>query len=150
MPAFITFGRVLFAVLFIYSGATKLFSIQATADVLTAKVAVPALVAPYTVQLETFAGMPFMQLLTIAIGAFEILAGLMIALNLLARFFAILLIIFVCFATFYFHDFWNQSPPDNGKTLIDALKNLSIIGALFIIAGYGRGPRNAEASYGDA
>ena len=42
MPAFITFGRVLFAVLFIYSGATKLFGIQATTDFIAAKVAIPA------------------------------------------------------------------------------------------------------------
>ena len=62
----------------------------------------------------------------------------MIAVNFGARFFAILLIIFVLVATFYFHDFWNQSAPDNAKTLIDALKNLSIVGALFMIAGYGR------------
>ena len=40
-------------------------------------------------------------------------------------------------------------PPENGKTLIDALKNLSLIGALFIIAGYGRGPRSVEPAYGD-
>ncbi len=150
MPAFVTFGRVLFAVLFIYSGATKLLGIQATADTLTAKVVIPAIVAPYTQQLETFAGMPFMQILAIAAGVFEILAGLMIAVNLLARFFAILLIIFLCLTTFYFHDFWNQPAPDNAKTLIDALKNLSIIGALFIIAGYGRGPRaGIEPAYGD-
>jgi uncharacterized membrane protein YphA (DoxX/SURF4 family) len=149
MPALITFGRVLFAVLFLYSGATKLFGIQVTADVLTAKVTIPAVIAPYTQQIETFAGMPFMQLLAITIGAFEIIAGLMIAVNVLTRFFAILLIIFVCFATFYFHDFWNQAAPDNGKTLMEALKNLSLIGALFIIAGYGRGPRRDEPAYGD-
>jgi putative oxidoreductase len=91
--------------------------------------------------------MPLPQLLAIGIGGFEILAGLMIALNFLARFFSILLIFFVLGATFYFHDFWNQSPPDNAKTLIEALKNLSIIGALFMIAGYGRGPRNSEPAY---
>ncbi len=51
--------------------------------------------------------------------------------------------------TFYFHDFWNQAAPDNAKTLIDALKNLSIVGALFMIAGYGRGLRTAETAYGD-
>lgn len=149
MPAFITFGRILFAVLFLYAGATKLFGIQVTADMLAAKVTIPAAIAPYTQQIEGFAGMPFMQLLAIAIGAFEIVAGLMIAVNVLARFFAILLIIFVCFATFYFHDFWNQAAPDNAKTLMEALKNLSLIGALFIIAGYGRGPRHAEPAYGD-
>jgi putative oxidoreductase len=148
MP-FMTFGRVLFAVLFIYSGATKLFGIQATADMIAAKVTIPALLAPYVTQIETAANMQFPQLLAIAVGAFEVISGLMIALNFAARFFAVLMIIFVMVATFYFHDFWNQAAPDNGKTIIDALKNLSIIGALFMIAGYGRGRRAAEPAYGD-
>jgi len=149
MPAFITFGRILFAVLFIYSGASKLFDIKLTTDFIAAKITIPELVAPYTQQIETMAGMPFMQLLAICVGAFEIIAGLMIALNFLTRFFAILLIFFVLAATFYFHDFWNQPAPDNARTLMDALKNLSIIGALFIIAGYGRGPRRLDSAYGD-
>ena len=147
MPAFITFGRVLFAVLFIYTGATKLFGIQQTADFIASKVTIPTLLAPYTSQLETMTGMPMPQLLAISVGGFEIIAGLMIAVNFGARFFAILLIVFVLMATFYFHDFWNQAAPDNAKTLIDALKNLSIIGALFMIAGYGRGPRSSEPAY---
>ena len=149
MPALITFGRVLFAVLFIYTGATKLFALQQTADFIASKVTIPTLLAPYTSQLETMTGMPMPQLLALGVGGFEILAGLMIAVNFLARFFAVLLIFFVLTATFYFHDFWNQSAPDNAKMLIDALKNLSIIGALFMIAGYGRGPRNSEPAYGD-
>jgi len=149
MPAFITFGRILFAVLFIYSGASKLFDIKLTTDFIAAKVTIPDAIAPYTQQLETMAGMPFMQLLAISVGAFEIIAGLMIALNFLTRFFAILLIIFMLAATFYFHDFWNQPAPENARTLEDALKNLSIIGALFIIAGYGRGPRRLDSAYGD-
>ena len=149
MPAFIIFGRVLFAVLFIYSGATKLFGIQAAAEAIAAKVVVPALIAPYAAQLETATGMQLPQLLAIASGAFEIIAGLMIALNFGVRFFALLMIIYVALVTFYFHDFWNQAPPDNGRTLVDALKNLSLIGALFMLAGYGRGPRLAEAAYGD-
>jgi putative oxidoreductase len=149
MPAFVTFGRILFAVLFLYSGATKLFGIAATADFIAAKVAIPALLVPYTTQLEGITGMPTPQMLAIAVGSFEVIAGLMIAFNLAARFFAILLIFFVAAATFYFHDFWNQSPPENAKSLVDALKNLSIIGALFIIAGYGRRSRTAEPVYGD-
>ena len=52
MPALITFGRVLFAVLFIYTGATKLFGIQPTADFIASKVTIPSLLAPYTSQLE--------------------------------------------------------------------------------------------------
>jgi putative oxidoreductase len=149
MPAFITFGRVLFALLFIYSGATKLFGIQATADSVAAKLAIPALLAPYTSQLETMTGMSTPQMLAIGIGAFEVISGLMIALNFGVRFFAIVLIFFVAATTFYFHDFWNQSPPENAKTLVEALKNLSIIGALFMIAGYGRATRTIEPAYGD-
>jgi putative oxidoreductase len=149
MPAFITFGRVLFAVLFIYSGATKLFAVQLTSEAIAAKVVIPALLTPYTSQLETMTGMSTPQLLAIAVGAFEVLSGLMIALNFAARFFAILLIFFVATVTFYFHDFWNQPSPDNAKTLIDALKNLSIIGALFMIAGYGRRPRDEEPAYSE-
>jgi putative oxidoreductase len=149
MPAFITFGRILFAVLFIYSGATKLFAVQATSEAIAAKIMIPALLAPYTSQLETMTGMTTPQLLAIVVGVFEVISGLMIALNFGARFFAILLIFFVAATIFYFNDFWNQSPPENAKTLVDALKSLSIIGALFMIAGYGRGPRTIEPAYGD-
>jgi putative oxidoreductase len=149
MPAFITFGRILFAVLFIYSGAAQLFAIQATAEFISANVVIPALLAPYTSQLETMTGMSTPQMLAITIGVFQVVSGLMIALNFGARFFAILLIFYVAAATFYFDDFWNQSPPENAKTLVEALKNLSIIGALFMIAGYGRSPRMVEPVYGD-
>ncbi len=140
MPAFVTFGRILFAVLFMYTGATKLFAVQQTADYIATKVTIPAVLAPYASQLETMAGMPMPQILALrALAASRSLRGLMIAVNFGARFFAILLIFFVLATTFYFHDFWNQPAPENARTLIDALKNLSIIGALFMIAGYGRG-----------
>jgi uncharacterized membrane protein YphA (DoxX/SURF4 family) len=150
MPALITFGRILFAVLFVYAGATKLFGIQATAEIISAKLTIPALFTPYTAQLESMVGMPTAQILAIAVGVFEVVAGLMIALDFGARFFAVLLILYMAASTFYFYDFWNQTPPENGKTLVDALKNLSIIGALFMIAGYGsRRARIVEAAYGD-
>jgi uncharacterized membrane protein YphA (DoxX/SURF4 family) len=149
MPAFVTFGRILFAVLFIYTGATKLFAIQATADFIASKITVPEVIAPYAQQVEQATGMTTPQLLAIGVGGLEIIAGLMIALNFAARFFAMLLIIYVAVATFLFYDFWNQAAPDNAKMLVDALKNLSIIGALFMIMGYGRATRPVEAAYGD-
>ncbi|MEY9184295.1 putative oxidoreductase [Bradyrhizobium sp. USDA 326] len=149
MPAFVTFGRILFAVLFIYTGATKLFAIQETADFIATKLVVPEVISPYAKQVETATAMTTPQLLAIAVGGIEIVAGLMIALNLGARFFAMLLIIYVGVATVLFYDFWNQTPPDNAKMVVDALKNLSIIGALCMIIGYGRATRSAEAAYGD-
>ncbi|BAL77311.1 DoxX family protein [Bradyrhizobium cosmicum] len=149
MPAFVTFGRILFAVLFIYTGATKLFAIQATADFIATKVVVPDIIAPYAQQIETATAMTTPQLLAIAVGGLEIIAGLMIALNFGVRFFALLMIVYVAVATVLFSDFWNQTPPDNAKVLVDALKNLSIIGALFMIMGFGRATRSAETAYGD-
>lgn len=149
MPAFVTFGRILFAVLFIYTGATKLFAIQATADVIATKIVVPEMIAPYAKQIESATAMTTPQLLVITGGVLEIIAGLLIALNFGVRFFAMLLIIDVAVGTFLFDDFWNQAAPDNAKVLVDALKNLSIIGALFMIMGYGRATRPVEAAYGD-
>ncbi len=149
MPAFVTFGRILFAVLFVYTGATKLFAIQATADFIATKVTVPEMILPYAQQIEQATGMTTPQLLAILVGGLEIVAGLMIALNLGARVFALLLIVYVAVATVLFYDFWNQAAPENGKMLVDALKNLSIIGALFMIMGYGRATRPVEAAYGD-
>ena len=146
MPAFITFGRILFAVLFIFSGGSKLLDLTATAQ-MTEKVVVPAVLATYTSQLADLTGMSMPMMLAIAAGAVELICGIMIALNFGARFFAILLILFVAGATFYYHDFWNQTGPDARNNLVHALKNLSIIGALFMIAGYGRGARAVEPAY---
>jgi putative oxidoreductase len=135
MPAFVTFGRILFAVLFVVSGASKLLDLSATAQMMD-KVVLPAIVAPYTAQLETIVGMPMAQILAIASGALEVICGVMIALNFGARFFAVILILFVAAATYYYHDFWNQTGPDARNSLIHALKNLSLIGALFMIVGW--------------
>ncbi|MBS0530449.1 MAG: DoxX family protein, partial [Proteobacteria bacterium] len=86
MPAFITFGRVLFSVLFIVSGASKLFDIAATTEEIASKVVIPAVLASYTTQLQDLTGMPMAQMLAIAAGALELICGLLIALNFGARF----------------------------------------------------------------
>lgn len=146
MPVFITVGRVLFAVLFIFSGAAKLLDLAATAQ-MTEKIVFPALLVPYLSQLETAIGMPLPQILAIAAGAIEVICGFMIALNFGARFFAIVLVLFVAAATFYFHDFWNQGGADARNNLVHALKNLSIIGALLMIVGYGPKGKVHEPAY---
>jgi putative oxidoreductase len=146
MPAFVTLGRILFAVLFVFSGASKLLDLAATAQMME-KVVLPAIAAPYTAQLETITGIPMAQLLAIASGALEVVCGLMIALNFGARFFSIILILFIATATFYFHDFWNQTGPEARGNLVHALKNLSLIGALFMIVGSGRATKAQEPAY---
>ncbi|ABD07203.1 DoxX [Rhodopseudomonas palustris HaA2] len=148
MHAFIALGRFLFSVLFIFSGANKLLDIAAT-TAMTQKIAIPEMLATYTSQLENLAGgMPFAQMLAIAAGVTELVCGLMIALNFGARFFSLVLSLFVAVTIYYYHDFWNQTGADAQNNMIHALKNLSLIGGLLIIAGIGRGPR-AETAHHD-
>lgn len=147
MPAFVTLGRVLFVVLFVFSGASKLFDIASTTQAITEKVALPALLTPYTTQLEGITGMPTAQLLAILAGAVEVLGGLFIALNIGTRFFALLLVLFVAITTFYFHNFWDMTGPDRINNMIHALKNLSLIGGLLVIAGYPRQIAMEESRY---
>jgi len=145
MPAFISVGRFLFAILFIVSGALHLLDLAGTTEAIAAKVTMPAAVADYVTQLEGLTGMPMAQMLAIATGALELVGGLAIAFNVGARVFAVLLALFVIAATFYFHDFWNQAWPDARGNMIQALKNLSLIGGLLIIAGNGGGSKMAPA-----
>ncbi len=148
MPGIVAIGRILFAVLFVFSGATGLMDIAGTAQDIASKVVIPAMFAGYTSQLETLTGMPFSQLLAIAAGATEVICGLMIALNFGSRFFAFVLILFVAAATYYYHNFWDMSGPERFNNMMHALKNLSLVGALLIIAGYPRTVQSdAEIAY---
>jgi uncharacterized membrane protein YphA (DoxX/SURF4 family) len=147
MPAIVSLGRVLFAVLFVFSGASKLFDIASTTQAIADKVALPAFVTPYTAQIEAAVGMPTAQLLAILSGIVEIAGGLFIALNIGARVFAWVLVLFVAVTTFYFHNFWDMAGAERINNLIHALKNLSLIGGLLIIAGFPRETAPVEDRY---
>lgn len=132
-----TIGRVLFAVLFIFSGASKFFDIGSTAQIIEAKVGIPEFAAAYASQIESTAGMTVFRLLAFVTAGVELICGLMIAFNLGARFFAVILLIFVAVTTFYVHDFWNQSGgSERLENIVHVMKNISIIGALLMIIGY--------------
>lgn len=145
MPAFLTFGRILFAVIFIVSGAGKLLDIPATTEQIASRVVVPAVVATYTAQAEAATGMTTPHMLAIAAGVIELACGIFIALNMATRFFSVVLVGFVIVATMYFHDFWNQAGDAARLNMIQALKNLSIIGGLFMLIGIG-GRRRAQGN----
>ena len=149
MPAFVTFGRILFCVLFIVSGASKLLDIPATTAQVSAKVSVPAAVSDYATQVETATGMTTPQILAIAAGVIELVCGIMIALNFGSAFFALLLALTIVVITFYFHDFWNMTGDTVRPNMIQAMKNLSLVGGLFIIAGIGGRRRAAQTVYTD-
>jgi uncharacterized membrane protein YphA (DoxX/SURF4 family) len=126
-------GRIAFVLVFILSGAQKLMDISATAAMIEPKVVMPDLIAPYAAQLETATGMKMPSLLAIAAGVLEIATALMIAFGFGTRFAAVVLILFTAAATYYFHAFWTMSGAERDANMVNALKNLSLIGGLLVL-----------------
>lgn len=98
-------GRVLLALIFIVSGASKLFDVAGTSEMIAS------------------AGLP--GSLAIPVGVFELLAGLCLALGFMVRLVALLLIAFTIVATVLFHN-----ELTNPVQSAMALKNVAIIGGL--------------------
>lgn len=126
-------GRIAFVLVFILSGVQKLMDIPATAAMIEPKVAIPDLIAPYAAQLETFTSMKMPSLLAIAAGIVEIVMSLLIAFGFWTRFATVVLILFTAAATYYFHAFWGMEGAARTDNMIQALKNLSLIGGLLVL-----------------
>ena len=112
-------GRILIAVLFIAAGYEKLM------DVINNHGA-------YTIMAMNSVGIPFagMTLLILTI-VLELLGGIMLVVGYKTKWTGIVLALFTIVATYYFHFSKDQ--------LLMALKNLSIIGGLLYVSGFGAG-----------
>jgi uncharacterized membrane protein YphA (DoxX/SURF4 family) len=150
MNVTLVLGRILFVLVFILSGGQKLLDIPATASQIGSKVVLPEMITAYTPQLEAATGMTTPTMLAILAGIVEIGAALMIAANIGARAGAVLLILFTIAATWYFHAFWTMTGAERDANMIQALKNLSLVGGLLVIfvigpwrPGYDRYPEPA-------
>jgi uncharacterized membrane protein YphA (DoxX/SURF4 family) len=128
-----TLGRIMLVLIFILSGAMKLFDISGTASTIAPVVVIPDVLSDVARQLEGVTGMQVPQLLAIIVGALELVGGLLIAFNIATRPFAVLLALFTLVATFYFHDFWNMSGTARDANMTHAMKNLAITGGLLIM-----------------
>lgn len=125
-------GRIAFVLIFILSGAQKLMDIPATAAMIEAKLVVPPLLIDLETQLQSMTGMPLPRLLAMVAGVVEIAGGLLIAANTGTRVAAVVLILFTAAATYLFHDFWAMTGADRAANMIQAMKNVSIMGALLV------------------
>ncbi len=106
-------GRLFLAVMFIVSGTQKLLDPGPTAQMLTAAN------LPANFALPT--------------GAFELIAGLLLAIGLMTRLVSVVLAAFVALTIFFFHN--KFADPLQGTL---ALKNLAIIGGLLMTFAYGQ------------
>jgi len=69
-----------------------------------------------------------------------ILGGLSIVLGYKARLGALLLLVFLGAATYYFHDFRKAAPEDQQREMIQFMKNLALMGTMVFFLANGTGP----------
>jgi putative oxidoreductase len=114
-------GRVLLSSIFLISGATKVLDWSATAQMMEGKRMV----------LVTF-------LLAATIFC-ELVGGLSLLLGFCARWGALLLIVYLIPATLVMHNFWQAEPAAYQDQMIQFMKNVAIIGGLFVVTAFGPG-----------
>ncbi len=115
-------GRVALAAMFIYAGYGKFADVAGTAAAIAGK------------------NLPMPQVLAIAAGAVELLGGALVVLGWQTRLAAILLFLFTGASTFLFHNFWDlPEGAERAAEMIQAMKNLSIMGGFLLLAAAGPG-----------
>ncbi len=92
---------------------------------------------------------PWTPLILMAGTLFELVGGLLILLGLKEKLGASLLILFLIPATVLMHQFWFIETGDRELQTAMFLKNLAILGALFMILLHGVQSKTAERSGGD-
>jgi putative oxidoreductase len=115
-------GRILIAFIFLQSGYDKLFNYGKT------------------VALMQKMGIPMAEVLLVPTIVILLGGGFMILLGWQARWAALALIIFLIPATLYFHNYWAYSQTQQLNQFHHFVKNLAILGGLFVIMGLGSGP----------
>ena len=115
-------ARVTLALLFVFSGADKLFfHTVANAGYMQA------------------VGIPLAGLLVYLAGLVEFAGGLLLAFGYQARIAAALLAAFTVVATLLFHNFWAAPADQAVLQMIMFMKNLAIFGGLLLVAVHGSG-----------
>ena len=116
------FGRIFLSLIFIVSGFGKLLDFGGTAG-----------------YMETY-GIPMPSLLLVFAILFELGGGALLLIGFQSRLAALALIVFTLLATLIFHDFWALAGAEREMQFINFMKNLSMIGGLLLVVGFGSGP----------
>jgi putative oxidoreductase len=115
-------GRIALALIFIMSGADKLFAHTAE-----------------TVQLMQAYRVPLAGVLVYPAGVFELVSGLALALGYRARLAGLLLALYTAFVSPIFHAFWAVPADQALVQMLFFTKNVAIFGGLLHVVGRGTG-----------
>jgi len=127
-------GRILLVAIFLVSAVTLYIMKFDTAVELLANEGFPR------------EGTPNAQHMIMGAAAFTIIGSLSVMLGFKARLGALLLAVFLCLATYYFHDFWNMAddPTRQQAETIQFMKNVSMLGAMLFIIANGSGAGSVD------
>jgi putative oxidoreductase len=91
-------------------------------------------------------GIPFPTIALAGAIVFLLVGSVLVAIGYRARFGALLLLLFLIPATYYFHGPWRAATPaDFEQQMIHLLKNLGLMGAMLLIMAAGPGPGSLDA-----
>lgn len=76
---------------------------------------------------------------------FLLFGSLLVIAGFKTRIGASLLLIFLCVATYYFHDFWNFTGQEQQMQMIQFMKNLSLMGTMLFLIANGPGQMSLDA-----
>ena len=119
-------GRILMSLIFLMSGVHKIMDWGGTADYIAAE------------------GIPLPSVFLAGAVVFELVGGVSVLAGLKTRVGALLLVIFLIPTTLIFHDFWSYEGMEQEMQMANFLKNLSIMGGLFVVMGLGPGPLSVD------
>jgi putative oxidoreductase len=120
-------GRLLFALLFLPAGISKLTGFAGTVGYITSVgLPAPALAAGFALSLELIGG------LALVLGAGTRVAALALAL-------------FTLVASFFFHNYWAVPEAQQMVQQLMFFKNIAVVGGLLSVAAWGAGAWSVDA-----
>jgi putative oxidoreductase len=120
-------ARVLLALMFVLAGFGKLTGLEGTAGYIASK------------------GLPMPMVLAVAVGALELVAGVMLIVGWQARWAALALAVFTVVASVIFHNYWAMPAEQQMMQQLMFMKNLAVTGGLLLVFAFGAGALSLDA-----
>ncbi|RMG68574.1 MAG: DoxX family protein [Calditrichaeota bacterium] len=132
MSSVLLLGRILFSLIFIFSGLNHIFNLKAMT------------------QYAASMGVPAAAVLVPLSGLWILVGGAFVLLGYKAKLGGWMLFIFLILAALFMHRFWGVDDPMMAQNqMIHFMKNMSMAGAALMITYFGSGPHSLEKGEGE-